>query len=137
MTSYVPTDLRQLVIERAKQRCEYCLYPQQATLFAFEMEHVISEKHGGPTAEENLAYACLFCNRAKGSDLGSLDPETGHLTPFFNPRVHIWQEHFRLDGGYIAPLSAQGRVTVIILQLNHPNRVKERERLLQTGIFLQ
>ncbi len=28
--SYVPTHLRQLVIERAKRRCEYCLFPQSA-----------------------------------------------------------------------------------------------------------
>ncbi len=33
----------------------------------------------------NLALACPYCNRYKGTDLGSLDPETGQLTPFFNP----------------------------------------------------
>jgi 5-methylcytosine-specific restriction endonuclease McrA len=65
------------------------------------MEHVIAEKHGGTTTADNLALACPYCNRAKGSDLGSLDPETGQLTPFFNPRIDVWQEHFLLEDGYI------------------------------------
>jgi hypothetical protein len=41
--SYVSAALRRLVTERARERCEYCLFPQTASLFAFEMEH-ISEK---------------------------------------------------------------------------------------------
>jgi 5-methylcytosine-specific restriction endonuclease McrA len=84
--TYVSGQLRQLVIKRAKDRCEYCLFPQSAALLTFEMEHIIAEKHGGKTEAENLALACPYCNRAKGSDLGSIDPETKKLTPFFNPR---------------------------------------------------
>jgi hypothetical protein len=136
MTSYVPADLRQFVIKRAGERCEYCLYPQQAAMFSFEMEHVIAEKHGGTTTADNLALACPYCNRVKGSDLGSLDPETGQLTPFFNPRIDVWQEHFLLEDGYIKPLTPQGRVTVFILQFNHPDRAKERKRLVQAGLFV-
>lgn len=44
---YVPVHLRRLVIERAKERCEYCLFPQNAALLTFEIEHIIAEKHGG------------------------------------------------------------------------------------------
>ena len=84
--SYIPAALRQLVIERAGERCEYCLYPQHASLLAFEMEHIVSEKHGGVTEADNLALACPFCNRAK-ADLGSLDPESGELVAFYNPRT--------------------------------------------------
>lgn len=75
--TYVPAPLRQQVIERVGGRCEYYLYPQMAALLAFEMEHIIAEKHGRQTVLENLALACPYCNRAKESDLGSLDPETG------------------------------------------------------------
>ncbi|MHC5595549.1 MAG: HNH endonuclease [Nostoc sp.] len=82
--TYVSAHLRKLVIERAKQRCEYCLFPQSAALFSFEMEHIIAEKHRGTTEADNLALACPYCNRAKGTDLGSIDPETAKLTPFFN-----------------------------------------------------
>lgn len=130
MSTYVPASLRRQVIERAGDRCEYCRFPQSLALLAFEMEHIISEKHGGTTSLENLALACPYCNRAKGTDLGSIDPETNQLTPFFNPRTQKWPDHFTLKGAAIIPLSAEGRVTVFILQFNHPERLQERERLL-------
>jgi hypothetical protein len=123
------------VIQRAGGRCEYCLYPAAASLFAFEMEHVIAEKHGGATSFDNLALACPHCNRYKGTDLGSLDPETGVLTPFFNPRTQVWSDHFRLEGARLIPLTAEARVTVAILQLNHSDRLIERERLTQAGQY--
>src|SRR5262245_4598150 len=53
----------------------------------FECEHIVDEKHGGATAADNLAFAYPFCNRFKGTDLGSLDPDTGQLTPFFHPEI--------------------------------------------------
>ena len=120
-----------MVRERAGERCEYCLYPQEASFLAFEVEHIIAEKHGGATTENNLALACPYCNRFKGTDLGSLDPESGQLTPLFNPRPQQWTEYFRLDGAWIVPLTPEGRVTVAILQLNHPDRILERQRLIQ------
>ncbi|GAB1539054.1 HNH endonuclease signature motif containing protein [Scytonema sp. NUACC21] len=133
--TYVPAHLRQLVIERAKRRCEYCLFPQSAALLTFEMEHIIAEKHRGKTEAENLALACPYCNRAKGSDLASIDPDTGTLTPFFNPRTQKWSEHFQLEGATIVPLTAEGRVTVEILQLNELERLQERERLISAGQY--
>ncbi len=72
MGTYVSVALRQQVIERAGNRCEYCGFPQSVTLLAFEMEHIISEKHGGTTSLENLALACPYCNRAKGTDLAQI-----------------------------------------------------------------
>ena len=133
--TYIPTALWQIVQERAGGRCEYCLYPQDVSFLAFEVEHVIAKKHGGATAVDNLALACPYCNRFKGTDLGSLDPETGQLTPFFNPRTQRWADHFRLDGARIVPLTPEGRVTVAILQLNHPDRIVERRRLIQAGKY--
>ncbi|MBI3913072.1 MAG: HNH endonuclease [Chloroflexi bacterium] len=133
--AYVPTTLRQLVTQRAGGHCEYCLYPQSASLLAFEIEHLVSEKHGGATIADNLALACPYCNRFKGTDVGSFDSETGQLTAFFNPRIQDWREHFRLDGALIVPLTPQGRVTVAILQINHPDRVLEREHLIRVGKY--
>jgi len=83
--SYVPATLRRLVTQRAGEQCEYCRFPQTAALFAFEMEHIIAEKHDGLTVLENLALSCPCCNRFKGTDLGSIDPETQQLTPFLIP----------------------------------------------------
>lgn len=135
MTSYVPVALRQLVVERAAGRCEYCRYPQVAAFFAFEIEHIVAEKHGGRTVEANLALACPLCNRCKGTDLGSIDPASGLLTPFFHPRTHRWRAHFQLTPTAIVPQTAIGRVTVAILQFNHPDRVLERARLIQAGFY--
>lgn len=65
--------------ERADHLCEYCLIHEDNTFFGCQVDHIISEKHGGATALDNLAYACAVCNRAKGSDVGSvmLAPEGG------------------------------------------------------------
>lgn len=133
--SYTPVELRQLVSERAGNRCEYCLFPQNLSLLAYEMEHIIALKHQGTTDETNLALACPHCNRAKGTDLGSIDAFTSQLTPFFNPRTQNWHEHFRLQGALITPLTAEGRVTVMILQLNQPERVLERQRFIALGLY--
>lgn len=63
--SYVSATLRRLVTQRAGEQCEYCRFPQTASLFAFEMEHIIAEKHDGITEAENLALSCPYCNRFK------------------------------------------------------------------------
>src|SRR5438046_2311361 len=74
---YIPVALRRLVRERAGERCEYCLMPEQLTLAAHWVDHIAAEKHGGRTEEANLALSCVLCNQHKGSDLTSIDPETG------------------------------------------------------------
>jgi hypothetical protein len=96
------------------------------TYVGCQIDHIISEKHGGPTTADNLAYACTFCNEAKGSDLGSIDPATNELVRFFNPRIDRWEDHFRYQGHRIEPLTAIGRVTVRILQINAEKRLLER-----------
>lgn len=48
MTAPFSTNLRQVVIERAGGRCEYCLlHYTEAALFDHEVDHIIAEKHGG------------------------------------------------------------------------------------------
>ncbi|MEG4148963.1 HNH endonuclease signature motif containing protein [Microcoleus sp. Pol12B5] len=133
--SYVPATLRRVVTQRAGEQCEYCRFPQTASLFAFEMEHIIAEKHDGVTEAENLALSCPCCNRFKGTDLASIDPETGQLTPFFNPRLQEWSDHFRLEGGAIVPRTPEGRVTAKILQFNLLERILEREQLISMGQY--
>lgn len=99
------------------------------------MEHIIAEKHGGQSDTDNLALACPFCNRNKGSDLGSLDPMTGQLTPFYNPRTQHWRDHFTLEGATIVASTPEGRVTERILQLNDPDRLQERQLLVQQAML--
>ena len=135
MSTYIPVALRRQVIKRAGYRCEYCHFPQRVALLSFEMEHIISEKHGGITAFENLALACPHCNRAKGSDLGSLDPQTQQLIPFFNPQTQKWSDHFLLVEANIVPQTPEGRVTVLILQFNDSQRSQERASLIAIGQY--
>jgi hypothetical protein len=56
--------------------------------------------------------------------------------PLFNPRVQVWLEHFRWDGAMLLPLTAEGRVTVRILRLNDADRLVERQRLMEAGLYL-
>jgi hypothetical protein len=100
-----------------------------------EPDHIVPVQHGGESTLENLALACMRCNRYKGPNIGSYDPVDGQLVALFNPRVQKWSEHFALEGGRIAPLTAVGRVTVKILNLNEERRVLERETLLESGLY--
>ncbi len=45
-------------------------------------------------AEENLWLACPVCNGFKGDRIEALDPLTGDVVVLFNPRQHLWREHF-------------------------------------------
>jgi 5-methylcytosine-specific restriction endonuclease McrA len=68
--TYISAELQRLVVSRADGICEYCLIAEEDTFYGCAIDHIISEKHGGPTHEDNLALACVFCNQAKGSDVG-------------------------------------------------------------------
>ncbi|HKZ85474.1 MAG TPA: HNH endonuclease signature motif containing protein [Anaerolineae bacterium] len=121
----IPATLRAAVVERAGGRCEYCHKPQ-ISFYPHEVDHVVAVKHGGETTLDNLAFACFQCNRYKGSDLASIDPQSGAITPLFNPRTQQWADHFRLNGATIVPLTPEGRATVFLLRLNDPERIQER-----------
>jgi hypothetical protein len=136
MSGYIPATLRRFVASRAKGHCEYCLIHEDDTFFGCQIEHIISEKHGGATTEENLAYACVFCNRYKGSDIASLSP-AGNLVRLYNPRTDPWSKHFQLsaDGITVVALDEIGQVTVSLLELNHSDRLVERQTLRAIGRF--
>lgn len=136
MTSYVPAALRRLVNSRAEGLCEYCLIHEEDTFFGCQIEHVIAEKHGGGTTAENLAYACVFCNQRKGSDISSLS-SAGQLVRLYNPRTDRWADHFALaaDGITVQARSEIGEVTARLLGFNDPARLAEREALHAVNRF--
>ena len=111
---------------RAGGLCEYCRISEKFTLAEHEIDHVIAVKHGGQTVVENLALCCAVCNRFKGSDIASIDLESGQLTRLFDPRLDRWDEHYGFRKGEIFGVTATGRVTVRILGMNRPMRIKER-----------
>lgn len=131
MASDISEQVRADVARRAGRRCEYCLIHEDDAGFPHQIDHVVSRKHGGSSDFENLAYACVPCNRYKGSDVASINPRTGEAVRLFDPRRDQWRDHFRLDGDFILALTDVGIVTVRLLRLNTAERGAER-RLLES-----
>ena len=125
---------REAIRRRAKRRCEYCRLPDSAMNSSdFHVEHIVARKHGGKSSMENLAWSCIYCNLYKGPNLASFDPDTGKLTPLFNPRVTRWKEHFRMAGARIIGLTPVGRTSVWLLEMNSDILVALRACLMREG----
>jgi hypothetical protein len=115
------------VIERAHNRCEYCLLSQIGQEAAFHVDHIFAEANGGKTEEPNLAFACVSCSLRKEARQSGRDPESGKRVRLFNPRRDKWAEHFRLLGFEVEGITAIGRATVEVLRLNRPAILLIRE----------
>jgi hypothetical protein len=127
---------RLAVRERAEHRCEYCRLPQRfAPAVRFHIEHIRARQHRGDDHLENLALACPRCNSFKGPNLASHDPQTDEQVSVFNPRLHLWDEHFALDGVRVVGLTAIGRATVELLNMNEEERLNVRAELMERGEF--
>ncbi len=118
---------RQLVRARANYQCEYCRLPQEFSELRFHIEHIIPHQHGGTDDELNLALACPACNLHKGSNLTAIDPQTGELVRLFHPRRDIWGQHFSNEGARVVGITAVGRTTASLLQMNDAERQRIRE----------
>ena len=130
----ISADLRSLVRQRAGDRCEYCRLTQgTSALGPLQIEHVVARQHGGSDDPENLALACDRCNLHKGTNLTTLDPESGLVVPLFNPRSDDWAQHFRIDHGWIVGLTPVGRGTARLLNMNAEGRVQLRLEDEDTG----
>jgi hypothetical protein len=116
----IPASLRQLVIQRAKNRCEYCGLSQLGQAATFHIDHITPVVAGGLTTADNLALACVACSLYKGAKQDVEDPETTKTVTIFNPRQQIWTEHFRWNGVEVVGVTAVGRATVNTLKLNRP-----------------
>jgi HNH endonuclease len=134
MNKNIPKNLKNATIKRAKNCCEYCRISAIDSYYGFQVDHIISRKHGGKTILENLAYACPDCNRYKGSDLGTFIHDSLKLVRFFNPRIDKWDDHFETDSsGLITAKTDIATGTLKIFSINHPDRIIERQLLWQLG----
>ena len=125
---------RSQIRERAQGCCEYCHLPEETDVIAFEVDHIIAEQHGGLTELDNLAYSCFECDRYKGPNLTSIDPQTNKITILFNPRQQQWNDHFQLTtDGTLTGHTATGRTTIRLLKLNDSERMQERVGLIAAG----
>ena len=117
---YISASLRQLVIERTGNRCEYCGLSQAGQAATFHIDHIIPLAEDGQTTQQNLALACVSCSLRKAARLNAIDPDTGQEVPLYNPREQSWSEHFHWDGVSLIGMTPTGRATVEALKMNRP-----------------
>ena len=130
----LPTDTRELVQRRAQHACEYCRLPQGASILPHQVDHIIGRQHRGSDDASNLCLCCIRCNLKKGPNIASIDLETNLIVPLFNPRQHAWREHFSAaSDGSIHGVTAEGRATVQLLEMNDEDRIRLRVLLRRRG----
>ena len=131
--SYIPAELRRLVIQRAAGRCEYCGLSQEGQEATFHIDHVIPVTAGGQTVAENLALACVSCSLRKAARQTAIDPQSGKEVALYNPRRDTWREHFRWEDVYLVGLTATGRATIEALDMNRVLILAMREEEAALG----
>lgn len=135
MSPRLPDTLRQFVAERAGFCCEYCRVLEEYFFLPFQIDHIASLKHGGGSERNNLAYACPHCNQFKGTDLTPFLESYQDFVVLFNPRRHVWNEHFDAENGLILAGSRIGEATIKTLRLNDPERLIHRQILMEDGLW--
>ena len=135
MSQNIPDSIRNKVSERANYRCEYCRRLETDSFIRYQIDHIISRKHGGNTSLENLAYSCSICNNAKGSDLSSFIDKGEKIIRLFNPRKDNWSDHFEIEHNLIKGKTDIGEVTTKLLKMNDIDRILERIDLINAGLF--
>ena len=135
MSASVSARLRRIVFQRAHGVCEYCLIHQADACFSFHIDHIISRKQRGASISANLALSCLRCNVAKGTDPGTFIGRPARLVRLYHPRQDRWGDHFRSAAARIISLSDEGEATVLLLELNAPDRLLLRKNLIKAGRY--
>lgn len=130
----VSDELRQQVIERAREQCEYCQTPMRIVV-EIEIDHIVPQSVGGATELDNLCLACVGCNGYKLAFQEAEDPETGEIVSLYNPRIQHWHDHFAWsdDGIQVIGLTPTGRATVIRLRMNRERMVEARRLWIRAG----
>jgi 5-methylcytosine-specific restriction endonuclease McrA len=123
----IGSQIRTQVRERAQNACEYChLHQDDSPLAALHVEHIIPKVHGGTDDLDNLALACIDCNLHKGTNLTGIDTQTNQVTELFHPRRQRWNEHFAWREIHIVGMTATGRTTIRVLNMNSEDQIALR-----------
>ena len=125
--SYLSDSIKNQVILRANECCEYCLKSNLVAYISHQIDHIINLKHGGNNNIDNLSYACYFCNVNKGSDIGTMLLPERTFIRLYNPRTDNWNDHFEIFEGKFYPKTPIAEATIKILQLNEIERIMERQ----------
>jgi len=131
--SHIPASLRQQIIERASNICEYCHLSQLGQAATFHIDHVLPVAAGGETNLDNLALACVSCSLHKAARLTAVDPDSVEEIPIFNPRELKWADHFVWDGVQLVGKTAVGRATITALKINRPIILEIRKEEVLRG----
>ncbi len=129
MSRYISEDKKKTIIARADNCCEYCKLRQIDAFHKHQFEHIIALKHGGSSELDNLALACTECNFHKGTDLSTMLLPDETLIPLFNPRKHIWNEHFYIKDCVFYANSKIGEATIKVLKMNDIDAIIFRKTL--------
>jgi hypothetical protein len=124
------SELLQLQVrQRANFLCEFCHACEKWQYVKFTVDHSLPLSLGGSDELSNLALACFHCNRQKANRISAVDPESNAVVALFNPRHHIWNEHFSwsADGLRILGITPIGRATVVMLELNRDRVIGIRQ----------
>jgi hypothetical protein len=136
--SEIPESLRRLVETRAEGRCEYCQIPARGQIAWFPIDHIVPRSREGKTELDNLAFACPRCNAHKWAHVVGDDSVTGEKVGLFNPREHVWGDHFswsRVEPFHIEGKTPIGRATAIRLRMNEIEVVAIRRLLSELGLM--
>jgi len=133
----IKKDLDEIIRRQAKNRCGYCLNPQELIPYRLEIEHILPKALGGESTEENLWLACRECNAHKAKKTKAVDTLTGKTVKLFNPRRQIWREHFEFsqDNSQIIGKNPCGRATIESLQINNFYQTTARSIWIEMNKF--
>lgn len=135
--SRISDQLKEKIRIQAKNRCGYCLTPQEIYPLPLEIEHILCQAAGGSDEEENLWLACRACNGYKHTKTEAVDELSGETVPLFNPRTQNWGEHFEFSSNKteIIGKTPVGRATVAALRINNDLSVAIRKRWVEIGWY--
>lgn len=135
MAEKISRRLREMIITRAKGRCQYCMSLMKYSPQPFVIEHVVPLAMKGKTTFDNLALACGGCNGHKYTKTEGMDPVSGESASLFHPIQESWSTHFAWDYDYlkIIGLTPTGRATVSALLLNRAGLIHLRTITKMTG----
>ncbi len=130
----ISASLRQLIVERARFRCEYC-QAQQIVVVTLVVDHILPQALGGETLPENLCLSCIGCNGYKHVHITGIDSENGEEFPLFHPRKQTWTDHFQWDDSKIQliGLTPVGRATIDRLKINREDMLVSRQHWVEAG----
>jgi hypothetical protein len=135
MSSYIPTRLREQIEQAGCGQCSYCQTQEANSGIPLSFEHIVPRSKGGSTTFENVCLACRPCNEFKSASTDGIDSLTETKVTLFNPRLQVWAKHFSWseDGTKVKGNTATGRVTVMVLRMNHAAIVAARRRWVLSG----